>query len=131
MSEQPQAETISTGHEPIETGVRGVWLTGVVLTGVVVASFVLIAALMKGFYVEDREPPVIQTTGTDLVEPRQLQELQARERKLLSEYQWVDPAAGVARIPIDRAIQIAAKEGSLKTQGGTAKDPNSHSSQSR
>jgi hypothetical protein len=131
MSEQPQAETMLTGHEPIETSVRGVWVTGLALTGVVVASFVLIAGLLKGFSVEDRERPVIQTTGTELVEPRQLQELQARERKLLSEYRWVDSAAGLARIPIDRAIQVAAKEGLIKIQGSTAEDPNSPSAQSR
>jgi len=35
----------------------------------------------------------------------------AEQEKLLSSYGWVDKGAGVARIPIDRAIELTAQQG--------------------
>jgi hypothetical protein len=40
---------------------------------------------------------------------------------MLSEYRWVDPAAGVARIPIERAIQIVAQERVAEAQPDDSK----------
>jgi hypothetical protein len=43
--------------------------------------------------------------------PRDMNELREQDREALTTYGWVDPAAGVARIPIDRAMSILAEKG--------------------
>ena len=40
-------------------------------------------------------------------------EFQAREEKQLTTYGWVDEDAGVARVPIDRAIDMLLERGGL------------------
>jgi len=45
--------------------------------------------------------PRLQSTS-----PRDMDELRARDREVLTTYGWVDPSQGVARIPVDRAIQL-------------------------
>src|SRR5689334_4592384 len=42
--------------------------------------------------------------------PRDMDELRARDREALTTYGWVDKAGGVARIPVDRAIEILADQ---------------------
>lgn len=49
--------------------------------------------------------------------PKDTQELRAAEDGILKSYGWVDPAAGVVRIPIDRAIQRFLERG-LPAAGG-------------
>lgn len=43
--------------------------------------------------------------------PRDMDELRAQDRETLTTYGWVDPATGVARIPIDRAMSILVEKG--------------------
>ncbi len=43
--------------------------------------------------------------------PRDMDELRARDREALTTYGWIDRAGGVARIPVDRAIDILAERG--------------------
>jgi hypothetical protein len=40
-----------------------------------------------------------------------LSEIHAKEDQLLNSYTWIDQAAGVVRIPIDRAIELTAQRG--------------------
>jgi hypothetical protein len=42
--------------------------------------------------------------------PRDMDDLRARDREALTTYGWVDKTSGIARIPVDRAIQILADE---------------------
>ena len=42
---------------------------------------------------------------------RDMQALRAREASQLTTYGWVDPRAGIARIPIDRAIDLLLANG--------------------
>jgi hypothetical protein len=42
---------------------------------------------------------------------RDMQELRAQETATLSSYGWVDRQAGIARIPIDRAIDLVLEKG--------------------
>ena len=46
--------------------------------------------------------------------PRDMDELRARDRNVLKTYGWIDQAHGVARIPVDRAIEILAEKGAKK-----------------
>ena len=42
---------------------------------------------------------------------RDLKEMRATEDRQLHRYQWVDPAAGIASIPIERAMDLIVKRG--------------------
>jgi hypothetical protein len=45
-------------------------------------------------------------------EPRlDLEHLHAREEHLLHTYEWVDPNAGIVRIPIERAMELVLQKG--------------------
>src|SRR4051812_4926744 len=46
--------------------------------------------------------------------PRDMDELRAQDREALTTYGWVDPANGVVRIPVERAIEILAEKGRAK-----------------
>jgi hypothetical protein len=43
-----------------------------------------------------------------------MDELRARDRDILKTYGWIDQSHGVARIPVDRAIEILAEKGAKK-----------------
>lgn len=49
--------------------------------------------------------PIDGTTGE-----QQLLEMQAQEEKILTTYGWVNQDAGVARVPIDKAIELLTPE---------------------
>jgi len=42
---------------------------------------------------------------------KDIQEMRAAEDATLNSYGWVNPEAGIVRIPIDRAIEILAQKG--------------------
>src|SRR3954467_693362 len=46
--------------------------------------------------------------------PRDMDELRAQDKDALTTYGWVDPASGVVRIPVERAIEILAEKGRAK-----------------
>jgi hypothetical protein len=117
MNDHLQREIESLGHEPIETNVRAVWITGVILAGVVAGAFLVILGLMSwlGANRDTRQamPAAGEASITDPVwnVPPHVQRLRMREQQLLDTYQWVDQTAGVARIPLDRAMEIIAENG--------------------
>jgi hypothetical protein len=64
------------------------------------------------------EPPDVSLPPEPLSEPRldadesaTLAEFRAAEDTLLNSYEWLDDQQSVARIPIDRAVQILAEHG--------------------
>lgn len=52
--------------------------------------------------------------------PAEFQELKATQMERLATYDWVNPDAGVVRIPIDRAMQIMVARGYVYTPGTPA-----------
>jgi len=113
MDHHPEDNANSLGHEPIETNVRAVWRTAAVIVGVVIGAYVLIIGLMNWFALSDTEPSASQQTQFDPTwdEQNRLQQLRSREQDWLNQYQWVDPAAGIARVPVDRAMEIVSQNG--------------------
>jgi hypothetical protein len=88
----------------------------------------IVLALMWGMGVvfkeaeeaKDRPPPAMAEALADPIPPgprlqsappRDMDELRAQDREMLSSYAWVDQAGGVARIPIDRAMSIVVEKG--------------------
>ena len=86
--------------------------------GLVVLCAVVIAGIWGMFGQFERQaagkshPPAVTVTN-QVPEPRlqvspegDLEALRAKENEILSTYAWVDRDKGVARIPIDRAMQL-------------------------
>lgn len=111
------------GHEPSEVGIRRIFIFGGVLTVLVIVVMFLLRELMQGFSAEEKKDG---TTTADLVKDRpgdfpaprlqrkptyDMVKFREQEDAALSSYDWEDPKAGIARIPIDRAIDILAKNG--------------------
>ncbi len=127
-------------HEKDEMATRPLaWGTGVSLLILVLAWAVPTA--MEGWLEANvaslREEPIEMPAGRSLpagprlqVNPdRDIERLRAAENTHLASYAWVDPTAGVVRIPIERAMQMVAagqKPGAARaaTAGdGPATDP--------
>lgn len=118
------------GHEVVlnhET--TDVSLTGI--TRLAMLSFAVIFAVLAMVYVfwgvfarysadtRPMEPMAGRKAGEDRLpigplvitdEPGALRQLRTKERDLLHHYGWVDKNQGVVRIPIERAIELLAKE---------------------
>jgi hypothetical protein len=120
------------GHESIAISANSVAKGFAVLFGVLVAALLLMAGLMfllsKVFggsaTVKAPPEPASKPAGVPELDSNQrgnLRLLREREREVLAEYAWVDPNAGIARIPIKRAIEILAERGTLPA--GPAVDP--------
>jgi hypothetical protein len=112
------------GHESIAVSANSIAKGFAVFFGVLVASLLLIAGLLfllsKVFggaaTVKAPPEPVSKPAGVPELDSNQrgnLRLLRERERQVLTEYAWVDPNAGIARIPIKRAIEILAEGGTL------------------
>lgn len=138
MAEHRPAAGAGANEPDCELDLRG--LAGfLVALGVVL---VVTAALMWGLSVLLREeieardpaPPVLPEARTPLPppEPRlqthpeaDLRRLRSEEEAVLDGYAWVDRAAGVARIPIERAMELVA-EGRGGVARGAQATPEGH-----
>lgn len=116
-------EARQLGHEPDFVATRTILFWGVVLFGLIVVSFIVVV-LFKG--VMDRTlgedptigiassdetpvPPGIPTLNAD--QAAELTRLVESQQAWLDSYAWEDKPTGIARIPIDRAMAIIAKDG--------------------
>src|SRR5206468_8247588 len=100
-----------------------------VLVDVAIVNCLVLALLMERYAsLEKRnlaDRPELLKDQRGLFPPPRLQqdpaaelaEVRREEAAALNAYGWVDPKAHVARIPIDRAIEILAKKG-LPTRDG-------------
>jgi hypothetical protein len=107
-------------HEPEGIDVRRV-MAG---SGSLVLLLLVVCGLMYGVYwfllrrapesVRGslvREAPQVTGPALDADQPSQLQALRAAEEQRLGSYGWADEGSRIARIPIDRAIEILAEKG--------------------
>jgi len=62
---------------------------------------------------QDQLPP---TPRIEVQGPRDLREFREAEQKQLDSYGWIDKDRGLVRIPIERAMENAAREGLQGTQ---------------
>ena len=95
----------------------GLALTMVVVLGVV---WLLVARWKERQIARDPGPSPIAEANRPRLPPeprlqsspvRDMEELRAREDSVLTTYGWVDRREGIARIPIDRAIEVLLEEG--------------------
>jgi hypothetical protein len=123
---QPQARLLAdgaTGHEANRLRVSGLAWFAAALVGVTVLVLLVLTFVMRGFSHEEKKleslaaPRFAGDTG-EYPAPRiqanpgtELTRMKAEDLGRLNNYGWVDRKAGVAHIPIDRAIEILAQKG--------------------
>jgi hypothetical protein len=123
---QPQARLVAdttTGHEANNLRVRGLIGFAAALVGVTVLVLCVLTLVMHGFLREEKQlesmaqtrfagdtgeypAPRIQADTAD-----ELTKMKADDLGRLNNYGWIDRKAGVAHIPVDRAIEILAEKG--------------------
>ena len=113
--------TRSTSHELSDAAIRPIVLTGIALA-IVAAIVMTISVGLFRFFVARPEPVRANPMASELPQfppaPRisdhpadELQQLRQQEDQTLTTYGWVNRGAGVVRIPIDRAIDLAIQRG--------------------
>jgi hypothetical protein len=111
-------------HETTDVDVRSVMFFGIGLVMLCVVSFALLVGVFKYFEAREaaKQPPLRPGINLDVrrlpPEPRlqpapiaDLQDMRSAEDKILNGYGWIDQSNGVARIPIDRAIDLLSQRG--------------------
>lgn len=121
MSEQERHPERTPAHWPpdSELRVRTVVLAGIALAAATaiaaVAMWYLSIALRERMEARDPAPPVLLEAMAPYEPPsprletqpeQQLWQLRAEEREMLDTYGWVDESSGVARVPIERGIEL-------------------------
>jgi hypothetical protein len=92
----------------------------VVLAVVTVAFAALVWPLSKAFF-RAQPPPERAVERIDRSRPAgpllqvnptaELEQLRRQEQRVLDSYGWVDRGAGIARVPVERALELVLEEG--------------------
>ena len=111
------------GYEKSDVRPKPILISGVILALVTILVFVAAYGMMRllGWWERPRlETPAspLATTRTVPIEPRlqveapkELKALQTAEQEILTSYAWVNQEAGIARIPVDRAMRFVLERG--------------------
>jgi hypothetical protein len=111
------------GHEPTTFQIRPLVTFAAALIVASAIIFVVLAQVMRAFTVaearrESNRPPLFADTSGEFPGPRlqdspvsDMAALRRDEQAALGRYGWVDRRAGVARIPIDRAMDLLVQKG--------------------
>jgi hypothetical protein len=121
-SHSPQPRDIRAGHELSDLSPRNIALFGIILSATIIGVVIITYLLFDAFYTSDRrsQPPVSPLSFSPepnpeprlLVTPGQdLKTMRAAEDALLNSYGWIDQEKGIARIPIQDAIEILGQRG--------------------
>lgn len=112
----PKSSTQLRGHEPALIAVAPI----LKITGVLFAAVVLIAAALYLFLRLEVMPHQLQVaaqTGTvpppprlQVHAPEDLHSLRLQKQALLDNYQWLNPDHTLARVPIERAMQLYVQQ---------------------
>ena len=108
--------TTEAQHETSDVGLNILIAAGAIVGGLIIIALIAVSLLTNVFYSspETRQqgrPPIATAAPPAAVEIRvnpvsALEHYQAASRDALNRYGWVDEAAGVARVPITRAMEL-------------------------
>jgi hypothetical protein len=119
MADEQEQLAEDLGHEPFTVNSRTISVGLGALLGVMFAALLVVGGLAFALSrIWGGAPTVNAPPGaTVLIDQRgSLRRLRETENRLLTEYAWIDANSGVARVPIDRAIQIVSEQlGQTKT----------------
>ena len=135
---EPQAPpTTDRGYEHSDVAIRPlvIFLTGLTLSLIVVSG--IVAALFFLFENEAEEVDPVPSPLAQAAEPipgpvlqvmpqQDLNQFRAREQQQLDATEWIDEPRGIARIPLDQAMKLTARNGlpawpAVPTEGGANK----------
>jgi hypothetical protein len=117
------AAGVKPGHETTQIGVRGLVIFSVALIGVIAAAQIVLGLWMQGLARKEQrldalDPGRISIEVDQFPNPRlqqnprsELDLMKDEEDRRIHSYGWVDRKAGIARIPIERALDIVAQKG--------------------
>ncbi|HEX7230201.1 MAG TPA: hypothetical protein VF452_07395 [Candidatus Binatia bacterium] len=117
-----RAESVSTGHELSDLNPNKIFWSGLGLALLITLVVVSMYGLFHYFYrseTRQRPTPSPLSYGAEAPpEPRlltrpgaELAAMRAEEDQVLTSYGWIDRERGIVRLPINRAIELLAKEG--------------------
>ena len=124
---RPQGEPGPPGHEPTDIGIRRIVNAATSLVIVCVGTLVLVGWIMRDFRSRERtieasRPPSFSDDRGLFPEPRlqenpraELLKMRQADAASLSNYGWIDRKSKIARIPIDRAMEVLAKQDQART----------------
>jgi len=110
------------GYEKSDLKPKPILIFGVILGLVTILAFVATYGMIRllGWW----ERPRLETPASPLATrtlppeprlqveaPKELKSLQKAEQEVLTTYAWVSKEAGIARIPIERAMQLVLERG--------------------
>lgn len=108
------------GHEVDSVNVGRVVGVGAGLAAMVIVSMVGMVYLFRGLDAAiETELPAYATRAEDSPPPpprvdpnqsTQLEQLRAEHHRILNSYGWVDQEAGIARVPIERAMELVIED---------------------
>lgn len=109
------------GYERSDANPRALVLAGFVLALLVAASLAVsawISQVTDAEILSEESPSPVRALRTSPPGPelqalpaRELALVRAREERMLTGTEWVDPLNGVVRIPIERALELSLQEG--------------------
>ncbi|QEH39291.1 hypothetical protein OJF2_79060 (plasmid) [Aquisphaera giovannonii] len=121
------------GYQSERISLRGILGFAVILTATIAAAQYVLALMMSHYGEEEARgkqaaSPMLATPW-EVPGPRlqpdpaaERLDVQAAQKEHLASYGWVDAKAGVAHIPIDRAMDVLAKAGLPDIKPGPATD---------
>ncbi len=117
LARQLQRQQRESGYEKSDANPRPVARAAMLIVWMLAAALGFTAMLFD--YLTEREGLVASAEADFLPpEPRlqvtagmDLDQLRAREESLLSSYGWVDEQAGIVRVPVERAMELALRRG--------------------
>jgi hypothetical protein len=115
----PDPANEDSNLEKTDVNPRAIAWTGAALLASIVVSGFIVAGVQAWFWPQDAGPPPAAVfrqvapmeqaaPGVEIHPARTLREVRATQTRILSQYQWVGPARQIARIPINRAVEILA-----------------------
>ena len=114
--------SVEAGYELSDLSPKNIAIFALILTAAIVLVVFVTYAMVRHFhsaqisgdlttaYPQGREPvprPRFWVTPAE-----QLKAMRAEEEKILDSYSWVDKQKGIARIPIDKAMELVAEKNS-------------------
>ena len=117
------ASTGARDHERKDVNVPALFTISFLLALSCVVIFIVVTGMMRYFKAHEPavtagQPNIPVTRVLEFPPPRllvrpgaSLAELRAAEESDLNSYGWVDRASGIARVPVDRAIQLLLQRG--------------------
>lgn len=113
-------QAVEEGYEPEDVHVGGILVVAVAALVMMALIGITLWGMVRWFAANHRQPQptAVEQARTEPPPPRlqpapkdDLAAFRAQEEAVLQRLAWVDPTAGVAQIPIDRAMALLAERG--------------------